>query len=247
MSANLAHGGASVAGYAVGVLHLQTVYPLFPGNTQHAQSFPRPVLFEAVDVDDVWALMRGEPDIAPKILAAARRLEDKGVRIIAGACGSFAYYQQTVAAQLRVPAFLSVLTQIPFLLQSLGGGRLGVVCASASSMNERTYDACGINDPSRLVVREMSGSPTFDHMLAGGSPINSEALCEETCAVAEKLVADAPDVKAILFQCSDLPPFASAVQARVNLPVFDATVMIRSLCLSADYAPYRGFNRLGAQ
>ncbi|MEO1406764.1 MAG: hypothetical protein AAFV54_09780, partial [Pseudomonadota bacterium] len=83
--AQLAVGGTSLAGFPIGVLHLASTYPLLPGNAQHAASYPGPVLFEEVPIDDVWALMNGEDAVGEAMVEAAKRLQDRGVRAIVGA------------------------------------------------------------------------------------------------------------------------------------------------------------------
>ncbi|HIH78103.1 MAG TPA: hypothetical protein HA341_04165 [Halobacteria archaeon] len=40
------------------------------------------------------------------------------------------------------------------------------------------------------------------------------------------MVNDEPTIKAILLECSDLPPYGRAVQEAVALPVFDFVTMI---------------------
>jgi len=51
------------------------------------------VLYREVAVSDAQALMRGDTSLLEPIISAARFLEEQGVCAIAGACGSFAYYQ----------------------------------------------------------------------------------------------------------------------------------------------------------
>ena len=99
--------GSYVAGVPVGILCLDTRHKLFPGNVQHAESFTFPVLYEPVKVEDPWCLLRGDPALTPAIVSAARKLHAAGVRAIAGACGSFAYYQMDVACEIDLPVFLS--------------------------------------------------------------------------------------------------------------------------------------------
>jgi hypothetical protein len=43
---------------------------------------------------------------------------------------------------------------------------------------------------------------------------------------AEDLVADSGDIRALLLECANLPPYAAAVQAAVSLPVYDFTTML---------------------
>jgi|SRR5215469_16334760 len=109
-----AYGGSTLSGFPVGVLMVKTTHPILPGNVQHAESFLSPVIYEEVPISDVYTLMRGEDDLLAPIQAAAKRLAAQGVRAIAGACGSFAYYQVPVATALNVPVFLSVMSQVPF-------------------------------------------------------------------------------------------------------------------------------------
>jgi len=236
-------GGGAVAGYSVGILCLRSTHPLLPGNVQHAQSFDAPVLYHIIDLDDPWPLMRGEPQIADMLSDGVEALARQGVRAVAGACGSFAYYQKRVSETAPVPVFLSILTQLPFLLQAVPrDARIAVIPAVGESMNARVYEQCGIDDPSRLHIAPMRGRPAFDALLDRGVMADVEALRRETvdCAIA---AARAPGVRAILIQCSELPPFAADIQAATGLPVFDMTTLIRWLALATDCRPYSGFAR----
>ncbi|MEO0419438.1 MAG: aspartate/glutamate racemase family protein [Pseudomonadota bacterium] len=235
--------GRSIEGYSVGILHLSSTYPLPPGNAQHAQTYGFPVAFEAVTIDDPFALMRGDDHIGKLVIEACVRLEQRGVRAIVGACGSFAYYQRMVAEASRVPVYTSVLTQVPFLLQALGSRPLGVICASASSMNQRIYDQCGIADPGRLVIDEMRGMSEFDAMLKGDQPMDEALLREQTCQVAKRLRETNPEISGIVLQCSDLPPYGQAIQESIGLPLYDAVTLINWVHNCANYPAYEGIRR----
>ena len=49
-----------------------------------------------------------------------------------------------------------------------------------------------------------------------------------------------PDLGAILFECSMLPPYARAVQDAVGLPVFDFVTMINHLHAATHQQRYAG-------
>lgn len=233
-------GGITCAGYPVGILTISTRHPLLPGNVQHAQSFSEPVIYGEVPISDPVLLMRGEECLLEPVLEAAHLLERKGVRAIAGACGSFAYYQKAVTDALEVPAFLSILTQVPFIQRSLGSKKLCIVCASGISINDRVYEQCGITDTANLVIREMKGCPEFDSMLSATESMDPALLESEVVHVCIGAIRDEPRIAAFLLQCSDLPPFGAAIQRATALPVFDMTLLIRWLQSASGYRSYTG-------
>jgi len=49
-----------------------------------------------------------------------------------------------------------------------------------------------------------------------------------TVAAAERLVERRPDVRAIVLECTNLPPYADAVRDATGLPVHDITTLVRS-------------------
>ena len=217
-----------MAGQSVGILCLDSHYELLHGNVQHAASFPFPVQYEPISCDDLSLLFSGDPALARLLVEGARRLEGRGADIICGACGSFVFHQDEVRAAVGVPVFLSVMLLAPLLLATLPpGAKLGVICASLPSMNERAFAAAGIPEPARLAIAAMCGRTEFDRMLAGAASIDRDRLEAETVAAAVELVAGAPETGAILLQCSDLPPFAAAIARATARPVFDMVGLIR--------------------
>jgi Asp/Glu/hydantoin racemase len=49
-----------------------------------------------------------------------------------------------------------------------------------------------------------------------------------TVAAAERLLARRPEVRAIVLECTNMPPYADAVRAATGLPVHDITTLVRS-------------------
>ena len=59
--------------------------------------------------------------------------------------------------------------------------------------------------------------------------------------LARTLVERDPAVGAIVFECTNMPPFADAVQRAVNLPVFDIVTLINMVHEAVTRKPYRGY------
>lgn len=217
----------ALAGFRVGILVLDTAHDLVRGNVQHAASFDFPVLYEVVRDVSGTALMSGDPAAASAIVAGARRLEAAGVQVIVGACGSFANYQSAVAAAVGVPAFMSILLEVPLLLRALPPSRrLGVIFASTASFTDRVRSECGISSSDRIVALGADAIEAFRPILAQSGPLDSSALERGLVELAISALQKDSAIGAWLLQCSDLPPYARAIQAATGLPVFDMISLI---------------------
>ncbi len=64
---------------------------------------------------------------------------------------------------------------------------------------------------------------------------------EELIDLTRKLVIDNPEIGAILIECSDMPPYAHAIQNTVGLPVFDFYTLINWVQNSVVRKPFAGF------
>ena len=57
------------------------------------------------------------------------------------------------------------------------------------------------------------------------SPYSFDAIETEMIDAAKSLVAEHPDIGAIVLECTQMPPFGQSVQNAVNLPVYDVYTM----------------------
>lgn len=220
----------SVAGYRIGILTLDTAHVLEPGNVQHAESFPFPVVYAVVRNVSLSALMNGDASAAAPILEGVAELNGRGVSMIVGACGSFANYQRLAAGASRVPVFMSILLEVPFLLRALPPtAKLGILFARDSSFTPRVQTECGIEDASRIVTIGADTIPAFGAILRQEPSLDGAALERGVVELTQRALCEHPDIGAWLLQCSDLPPYAAAIQRATSLPVFDAGLLIEHL------------------
>jgi hypothetical protein len=220
--------GQMMGGHSIGIIVLNVGYPLLPGNVANATTFPFPVRYAVVEGADIPSLLGGDRSLLEPSLDAARRLVSDGCRAIVGACGYFARFQREIAADLPVPVFMSSLLQVPMIIGSLQDHQcLGILCASAPSLDRDAMDAAGVPPDARIAVQGMEESAEFRTSILEGKGWMDDALVEqEVVAAALKLCRDHPDVGALLLECSDMPPYAAAVQRETGLPVWDFTTLI---------------------
>lgn len=235
--------GQNIAGYGVGILHLDDVwYPMVPGNVVNAWTYQFPVRLKAVRGLDTPTLHSGSPKAFEEILKAARELEKEGCRAISAACGFFAHFQKQLADEMDIPVAISSLVQLPWIRALLRkGDRIGVLTANAAALDDSIFEHCGVDRGDDLVVADLRHGEQFSAIMEDRGSFDNAGVMNEVVSAAVKLVEEHPDIKAILLECSDMPPYAYAVQAATGRPVFDFITLINWLNQGVMQRPYSGW------
>ena len=220
--------GQISSGEAIGILLLDTAVPFIPGDVANATTYDFPVRFQKVEGFSVARALGKDPGIYEAVKTGAQELVAQGVRAVTGDCGFMALHQRRLADELQVPVFLSSLLQLPFLSAIVGEkSKVGVITADSGSLDETLLAEIGAPDPGRLAVAGLQDQVHFARFaIEEAGDLDAEAVETEVVSAAKKLVRQNPSVKVILLECSLLPPYASAVQEAVDLPVFDYVTMI---------------------
>lgn len=231
-------------GESIGILILDAAYPCVPGNVGNASTFDFPVRYKVVKNASIDRLLKQrDPSLLVPFIEAARELQEEGVKAVTGACGFMALFQRQVAHALDIPVFLSSLLQVPFIYQMLPRGRkIGIISADSSALTSEHFSSVGISPDIPLVFGGMQNQVEFrDAVLLEKGTLDSAQIEREVVEIAEQMVSRNPDIAVIVLECSDLPPYAAAVQAAVNRPVFDFITMIQYVHSSLVRRPFQGF------
>lgn len=229
-------------GELIGILILDAAYPCIPGNVGNASTYDYPVRYQEVEGASIDRLLnQRDPALCEAFIAAAVDLQNRGVRAITGACGFMALFQEEIAAAVDIPVFVSSLIQIPFM-HAITGKRVGIITANADRLKPRHFEACKVSASIPLAIGGMEGCEEFrTSILEEKGTMDSAAIEREVCNVAQKLMEAYPDIGSILLECSDLPPYAHAIQRVTGVPVFDFITMIDYVKASVARKPYQGF------
>ncbi|MBT9385427.1 aspartate/glutamate racemase family protein [Pseudooceanicola sp. CBS1P-1] len=224
-----ARRGAQSYGHDIGILLMECWNPFPPGDVGNAATYGYPVLYETVAGVTIEALVeRGEASAVDAMVEAARKLETEGCKAITSDCGYMLMYQDVVAAAVKVPVMMSSLLQLRFIASLLPpGGEIGVVCAHKARLEAGLLDMAWPERNRTVHVAGMEDQPAFRRAILDEEGVLDTDLVEaETVAVTRAMVEANPDIRAILIECSNLPPYSAAVQAATGLPVFDFITMI---------------------
>jgi len=234
--------GQAIAGNAIGILVLDLWYPYLPGNVANASTYNFPVHYKILKGSTGPQILRAEPALLDLIVEGGRELEKQGARAIVGACGYFGNYQKEAAAILDVPVFLSSILQIPIIRRGLKPNqKVGIICADADGLTPELLSQCGVDDLSDIVIAGAQDLPEFQNIEQSTGHFNSYKLEQQLVGLAKQLVSNNPDVGAILLECSDMPPYAWAIQNAVRLPAFDFITLINWVYNAVVRRPIAGF------
>ncbi len=211
----------------IGIIMLDTTFPRIPGDIGNPETFSFPVRYQTVKgASSKRVVIDADPLLLQPFIEAARSLESEGVKAITTSCGFLALFQQQLADSVAIPVFTSSLLQVHFLKHILKNSqKIGVITALSKSLTEKHLAGVGIRS-CPLAIIGMDTAPEFRAVFVEGKKdIDIDACREEILWVAEKLVLSDPDIGLIVLECTNMPPFAKAIQESVGLPVFDIVTM----------------------
>ncbi|HUZ62807.1 MAG TPA: aspartate/glutamate racemase family protein [Acetobacteraceae bacterium] len=227
-AANPARGGKAIYGAPLGILMLEARFPRIPGDMGNGRTWPFPVLYRVVrGASPEKVVLNGARGLLPDFIEAARDLVDLGAEAITTNCGFLSLFQQEIAAATGVPVATSSLMQVPWVQAALPPGkRVGLVTVSGSTLTPAHLAAAGV-PPDTPVVGTENGREFFRVLIKAEKQDMDIALAEQDIPDAgRELVARHPEVGAIVLECTNMPPYAAALRAAVNLPVYDIYSLI---------------------
>lgn len=213
----------------IGILKMDAVIRRIPGDAGNPASYPFPVLFETVRGAGLARLIRErDPGIVAPFVEAGLRLVRQGVQALGTTCGFMILFQRELAGALPVPVFTSSLLQLPLIERALGPrGRIGVVTADSEHLLPEHLRLAG-GSPERVSLCGLQDAPCFrEAIFSGSGRIDPAGVCREVVERSRRLCAADPEIRALLFECANLPPYAAAVREATGRPVYDALTLIR--------------------
>jgi len=229
MVTGLMQGGFNQYGFTVGILMLDTRFPRIAGDMGNAATFPFPVRYHRVTgaAPDL-VVRRGAAALLPAFIEGARALEREGVGAITTNCGFLAKFQDALTASVSVPVFTSSLLLVPVVHRMLAPGRrVGIMTVNAGSLGPEHLAGAGISADIPVAVAGMETEKEFTRVLLDDELVlDVDRARAEHVTVARRLVAEHPDIGAIVLECTNMPPYREDIQRETGRPVFDIVSLV---------------------
>ena len=225
---HIAKGGKSLYGAPLGILMLEARFPRIPGDMGNGTTWPFPVLFRVVrGASPEKVVLNGATGLLQDFVAAATDLVDLGAEAITTNCGFLSLFQKEIAAAVGVPVATSSLMQVPWVQATLPPGkRVGIVSVSAQSLTPAHLEGAGVPLDAPIAGTE-NGREFFRVLIKGEkNDLDVDLARHDVVEAGKGLVARHPDIGAIVLECTNMPPYAAALQEAIGLPVYDIYSMI---------------------
>lgn len=211
----------------MGIIMLDTQFPRIPGDAGGAETWDFPVIYKVVKGITPQFFKEDQDKKLLKVLQdAAQELEREGVAAITSTCGLLAIYQQEIAETVKIPVLISSLLQIPLAYHLLSKDqKVGVITIDSRLLGQEHLKAIGgVSIPIAIIGLE-SGQELNCAILENKKELNIVQAEQDMVGAARRLVEENPTVGAIVLECANMAPYATAVQEAVCRPVFDITTL----------------------
>jgi hypothetical protein len=198
----------------IGILMLDTRFPRPVGDIGNPASFSVPVLYRRVGNASAVQAVRGDADaLLLPFIDAGRELVRGGVQIIGTSCGFLSLFEKPLREALDV-------TVVPSALSLVAGQEphTGVLTIDAKALTERHLSAVGIDRPVAIGGLRPDGA-LASTVFEDRTSLDMDAVEAEMIDAARVLVGAHPHVTRIVFECTNMGPYADAVSRAVGRPV----------------------------
>jgi len=238
-----ATGGKNIFGFTIGILMLESKFPRIPGDMGNATTWDFPVLYKVVKSASPDAVVRkADRGLLDLFITAAQELEREGVRAITTNCGFLAMFHNEMAAAVDVPVFTSSLMQVPLVHAMLKPNqKVGIITINSQTLSQKHLGAVGVDKVPHVIIGTEDEEEFTRAILDNEMQLDVEKSRADLVRVAAKLISENPDVGAIVLECTNMMPYAAAIQEEVGLPVFDIYTLVQMVHMAAVRKPFCGY------
>ena len=208
----------------LGILMLNTRFPRVPGDIGNPDTFPHPVRYRVIDMATVDRIVTADGPSGPimdAFVKAAHDLALEGATCLTTSCGFMAIAQNELASRCPLPMLASSLCQIPLVQSTLPAGRrVGVITIDSRELTAVHF--LGVGAPTDLPIEGVEDGEELARVIQNDlTSLDRRKAEKDVIDAGHRLLAKAPDVGAIVLECTNMAPYARALAASVQRPVYD--------------------------
>jgi Asp/Glu/Hydantoin racemase len=210
------HGSAPSV---IGIIMLDTQFPRPKGDIGHPETFG--VSTHKDVFKGVWpakvvtsAASLRQTRMVPGFQGIVRNMQMRGVQAVTTSCGFLVLLQKELQSVAKIPVVTSSLLQLPALLAQ--EPQVGVLTISAGSLSAEHLRAAGVPKErlKDVIIQGVPPETEFASKILRNQPTLDLAQAEkDVVAAALALKARAPQLKTVVLECTNMPPYKEAIVA----------------------------------
>jgi hypothetical protein len=207
----------------LGILMLDTRFPRPPGDVGNPDTYRRagiPVRFVTVRGASPRRVVKdADTALLQPFVDAAIEMERQGASLLSTSCGFLAACQDALSRAVAIPVVTSSLLQVSRCR------RPGIVTIDADSLTPALLAAAGVA-PGTPVQGVQPGCEFHRRILSNDSTMDLAQAQQDVVAAALALVRRHPELTDIVLECTNMPPYRSAVAQATGRPVHDIETLL---------------------
>ncbi|MFG6667726.1 hypothetical protein ACGK9R_11510 [Halomonas sp. HNIBRBA4712] len=216
-------GNAHHSEFSVGIIMLKTSFPRLKGDIGNPETFRYKAQYEVVDlatVDSVVTSSKIDEAVFEGIVAAAKRLECRGVKAIATSCGFLAPIQARIQDQIKTPFVASSLNIIPLMNTIFGiHNDIGILTFDQSKLSPLHFNG---HYRTGLHIQDIDKEGAFYQAIKFDKrELSYQEAENDVLNSAKKLVDKHKNLSCIILECTNLSPYKNEIKRITQKPVFD--------------------------
>ncbi|MCY4245231.1 MAG: aspartate/glutamate racemase family protein [Gammaproteobacteria bacterium] len=217
------------AGAAVGILMLQTRFPRIPGDIGNPVTWPFPVHYKVVQgATPERVVLHKSAGLVGVFTRAARELVEEGAAAITTSCGFLSLLQEELQAAAKVPVAASALMQVPVINAALPPQKCcAILTVHKAALTEEHLHCAGV--PADTPIAGTEDAAEFTRAIVGDRAHFNVDRARAEIVTAAQTLTNHPRAGAIVLECTNMIPYARAVQAATGLPVFSMFNLVQWL------------------
>jgi hypothetical protein len=236
-------GGRAIYGIVMGIISNETVFPRVPGDSGNVSTYPFPTIIKAVR-QPIERIVSRDPELLKEYIEVIREFEKAGVMVITTVCGFNIIFQDELTKVAKVPVFSSSLLQLPIVHRIIPKGKkIGIITANGKIFNKYKNDllsSAGMDPSTPIVIKGLEDYDGWSSIVKVKPFLDEEKIEHEVVSAAKEMIAENPDIAAIVFECHNLPPYGKAVRDATGLPVFDIMTLVDMIYGAVVQKTYAG-------
>jgi Asp/Glu/hydantoin racemase len=119
--------------------------------------------------------------------------------------------------------------------------KVGIITINSKALSQKHLGAVGVDKVPHVILGTEDEEEFTRAILDNEMELDVEKSKADLVKVAARLISDNPDVGAIVLECTNMMPYAAAIQEAVGLPVFDIYTLVQMVHLAAVRKEFAGY------